>query len=265
MPATFDLIPRLAQVKTSAVLVLLLITVTDSDGHHKVSESGAVTVTLLEMLSVASSWPAFSSDQLPALSSDPADMHIVSEAETAQTVSPLVKASSPFMAACNALLHCLVHRPPHYGVMDFTRASAFQRTFTLSLVAMMAFAVSTCNWQSAQQAPAEISVPLARVMQWWRRKALFLTPAGWSFYWLVAKTVKAGVEPTLSTSRMLWLADRIRRQRQAAQHMIESSEAVGVEEVVKLVTAAVLQVENNSCVEMGQQVQRDALVRCSPP
>ena len=247
------------------MLVLLLITATDTDGHHKVSKSGAFVVTLLEMLSVASLWPAFSAHQLPAQSSDSADVHIASEAETAQTVPPPVKASSQFMAACNTLLYCLVHCPAHKGVIDFARVSAIKGPLLLSHVAMMAFAVSTCNWQSAQQAPAEVSLPVARVMQWWRRRALWVTPAGWPFFWLVNFTVAAGVEPTMSTSKMLWLADRIRRQRQAAQHMIESSEAVGMEEVVKLVTEVVLRVENHSLIELGQQVQRDALVRCSPP
>lgn len=248
------------------MLVLLLITVEDSDGHHKVSQSGAVVVTLLEMLSVAGSWPAFSAHQQPAQPSDAAGVHTVSEAETAQTVSPEVEASSPFMAACNTLLYCLVHRPLHASVINLAQVSAFQRALISTNFAMMAFAVSTCNWQAAQQSPAKMSLSLARVVRWWRRQAMVLTPAGRSFVWLVYKTVlNVGDEPTMSVSRMLWLADRIRRQRQAAQHMIEGSDAVGLEEVVSWVTGAVLRVENDGCIGIGQQVERDAFVRCSSP
>lgn len=255
--SNFVLIPRLAQVKTSAVLVLLLITLEDSDGHHKVSESGAVTVTLLEMLSVAGSWPEFSAHQLPAQSS--AGVHTVSEAETAQTVPTQVEASQPFMAACATLLHCLAQK-------DVRDIEALQRTVMPLPVAVTAFAVSTCNWQSAHSPQtAKMSSPLATVMQCWRRQALLLTPAGWSFNFLVSKIVSdIRADPTTSVSRMLRLADRIRRQQQAAQRMIKGSEAIVVEEFVNMVKTSVLRVEDDRCIVLGPQLQRDALVRCSP-
>ena len=255
----------LFQVKTSAVLVLLLIAVEDLDGHHKVSESGAVVVTLLEMLSVASSWPATSAQQWPAQPSDAAGLQTVSEAETAQTVSPEVKESSPFMAACNTLLYCLVHRSAQAGT-NLAQVSAFLRALISSNRAMMAFAVSTCNWQAAQQSRAKTNPSLARVVRWWRRQAFVLSPTWLSFSRLVTKTAFSTCdEPTMSVSRMLWLADQIRRQRQAAQHMIEGSELVGVENLFNWVTAAVLRVENNRYIVLGQQVERDAFVRCSLP
>ena len=256
-------------MKTSAVLALLLIAV-DADGHLKVSGSGAVVVTLLEMLSLPGSWPAFSAHQLPIQSSAPAGVHTASEAETAQNVSPEDRASLPFMAACNTLLHCLVVSQIQED-RNHAQLSAIQRTAVLLYFAMSAFAVGTCNWQSAQHTPAAVvntksSLPLARVMQWWRRQALVLIPSSWPFKMLVSKTLfNLFANPTMSLSRMLWLADRIRRQRQAAQHMLEDSKAVGVEEVVRGVTTAVLRVETHRHIVLGPKVQRDAYVRCFLP
>lgn len=62
---------------------------------------------------------------------------------------------------------------------------------------------------------------------------------------------------------MLWLADRIREQQQVARDMIEESEAGGVEDIIKGVTQAVLQVDDNN--RFGPQGQRDAFIRCSLP
>lgn len=257
-----------AQVKTSAVLVLLLIEAAGSSGHRKVLGSGADIVTLLEMLAVANSWPASSAQQLPQQPSAPADLHTLSEADPAHTVPPEVVACSPFVAACSTLLHRLVYSSlQELAEGSLPAVSALQETYdTLMLVntlnfVTMAFAVGTCNWQSAQQSPSKPRFP-RKLMQWWRRRTLIYSPIGW--YWLVGKTLLIlGFNPGMSTSRMLWLADRVRKQQQAARDIIEDSEAVGVEDIIKGVTEAVLQVENNRRIAFGPQGQRDALVRCS--
>ena len=263
-----------AQVKTSAVLVLLLIEAAGLDGCRKVLDSGAATVTLLEMLSVANSWPASSTQQPPQQSSSqqlqeqpsaPVGLHTLSEAHPARTVPQEITASSPFMAACSTLLNRLmfwwwqeVFEDGDLLGSALRRSSA---TITEVLCAITAFAVSTCDWQSAQQSPSKLSFP--RVLQWWRRCTPFY-PTGWFFKWLVYTILfVVGNNRSMSTSRMLWLADTLRKQQQAARGIMEDSEAVGMEEIVSSVTAAVLQVENKRCILLGPQVQRDALVRCS--
>lgn len=259
-----------AQVKTSAVLVLLLIEA--AGGHRKVLDSGAAVVTLLEMLSVANSWPASSTQQLPQQSSSlqlqeqpsaPVGLHTLSEVHPAHTVPQEIAACSTFMAACSTLLHRLMLWQLQEVFEEADLGSALRTssvTINEVLSAIMAFAVSTCDWQSAQQSSSKLRLP--RVLQWWRRRTYFY-PAVWSFMRL-GYTVFFNVSnnSSISTSRMLSLADRIRKQQQAARDMFEDSEAIGVEDIITSVTATVVRLENNRYVVSGPQVQSDALVRC---
>lgn len=246
------------------MLVLLLITAADSDGHRKVTESGAAVVTLLEMLSMAGSWPAASPHQLPAQSSAPAGVHALSEAEPAQTVPPEITAALPFMEACSALLHCLYRGQAPRDLRQV--AKLLQSTLALGFAANLAFSVSTCNWRPVQHGPAIASNFLARVVQWWCRRFPMLTLPGCSFYLLGSNAaVNILTKPEVGASRMLQLADKIRKQRQAAKRFVEGShEAFGLESVIRDVTAVLLGAIDGQSSGMGQQVGRDAVVRSFP-
>ena len=252
------------QVKTSALLVLLLISATDPDGQRKVSEAGTAVVTLLEMLSVSGSWPAFS---LPAQPSGAAGVLAASQAELPQAVPSEVTASLPFMAACTALLHCLYFPKTADGDTTADLLGFCAKLVDTNLragAAMLAFAAGTCNWQLAQQPTPLASHPLARGRQWWWRLAPSFALAAWPFYWSCAAVFNMFRQPRVSASRMLWLADRIRKHRQAALHMIEVSEAVGLEAAIKDVARSVLRNQDDQCVALGHQRERDALVRSLP-
>ena len=253
--------PHVIQVKTSAVLVLLLITAGGSGGHSQVTESGAAVITLLEMLCVAGSWPATSAHQQSAQPSDSGGMHALSEAEPAQTAPREITAALPFMEACSPLLHRLFRGQAPGDLRQV--AKLLQSTFALGFATNLAFSVSTCNWKPVQPVPATANNPLARVLQWWRQRFPMLTLAGCSFrLWGISAPVNILIQPQVSAIRMLRLADNIRKQRQAAKHLIEGShEAFGLEIVIKDVTAILLGAIDTKSSGVGQQLGRDAFVR----
>lgn len=260
VPRCFDVTSRVTQVKTAAVLVLLLMSVGDSDGHRKVSDSGAVTVTLLEMLSEANSWQA-SSAQFPA----PAGMLAVSKPDPEESVPPEMTAALPFMEACSALLQCMFHGQPSG---DFIQAIKLRMgTAKLGLAANLAFSVSTCKWRPTQKPPAAPRSPVAKMLQWWCRRFPELTLPGWPYhFWEFRALANILTWPSMSTSRMLWLADKIRRQQQAARRLIDRSyEDVGLEVAITAVTSVLLEANTNPTAGMGQQVGHDAVVRFCPP
>ena len=264
-PICLDLILHVAQVKTSAVLVLLLMTAEDLNGHRKVTESGAAVVTLLEMLSVAGSWPAASSQHLSASSSDSGGVRTLSEAKTAQPALPEITSALPFMEACNALLHLLYQGQAQGGLRPVGKL--LQSALALGFTTNLAFSVSTCNWKPVQHASVAASNPFARVLQWWCRQFPMLTLAGCSFQlWGCSTFFNILTQPEVSARRMLWLADRIRKQRQAAKHLIEGShEALGLEMVIRDTTAVLLGAIDTQSSGVGQQLGRDAVVRSTLP
>ena len=263
VPRCRDVTTYATQVKTAAVLTLLLMSVGDSDGLLNVSESGAVIVTLLEMLSEAGSWQT-SAAQLSAQFPAPAGMLAVSKADPAESVAPEITAALPFMEACSALLQCLFHGQPSG---DFIQAIKLQMgTVKVGLAANLAFSIGTCNCRPAQRLPAAPRSPIAKVLQWWCRRFPLLTLAGWPYhFWEFNALVNIITGPSMSPSRMLWLADKIRRQQQAARRLIARSyEDVGLEVAITAVTEVLLEAKNTTTEGVSQQVGHDAVVRFFP-
>ena len=254
----------LPQVKSAAVLLLLYISARDSDGWRKVSEAGSTVVTLLGMLSVARSWPVSAPQQLPssalAVLSDE-----TTETESAQAVVSDITASLQFARACSALLYNLNQGATSNSDDDAAaKLSMFEQSFTLytpQATALLASALEACHWEPAQKPPANPGSPLARVQQWGRwRKALVAS------CFLSVQTVSIQLhiftEPETGAIDMLELADKIKKQQKAALRVIEASDASAVEVVVQYVTRGVLKIEDDHYVAVGQQIERDVLVRC---
>lgn len=249
----------LPQVKSAAVLLLLYISAGASDGWRKVSEAGSTLVTLHAMLSVASSWPASAPQQLPS-----SGVAVLPDraAETAQSVAPDTTASLQFVGACNALLYNLNQVPdsdedvsPELSLYSHS----FSRHATI-LSALIASAFGTCPWEPGQQPTANSGSPLARVQQWWRWRSALVAGCVFFFHSCSIHAHLYSV-PELGPGDMLCLADNIRKQQQAAVGIIEASDASGVEAVIQLLTQAVIKVEDGHYVAVGQQIERDVLIR----
>lgn len=249
----------LPQVKSAAVLLLLYISAGGSEGWRKVSEAGSTLVTLLEMLAVARSWPASATQQLPS----PGLAVLPDRAtETAQSVAPDTTASLQFMGACNALLSNLNQELDSREDAS-AEVSQYGHSFSShgpQIIASMASAFGTCPWEPGQQPPANSGSPLARVQQWWRWRSVLFSSCIFFFH---TGSIHLDLYTMHEVDRddMLCLADKIRKQQEAVLSIIEASHASGVEAAVHHAINGVLRVEDDHYVAVGQQIERDVLIR----
>lgn len=242
---------HVAQVKCAALLVLLYLSAGDSDGRRKVAEAGGSVVTLLEMLSMACSWPASALQELPVSSGPALPSDTATEAEASQAAHQNFKASLQFMQACNALMY------------NLNRGQDVSAQLKLSGLtpecALIASAVGTCNWEPVQAPSANAGSPLAKLQRLWRsRKVLSASFAFTAQTLHVWGDIVSG--PQVNARGMFELASEIRKQQEAAARFIEASDVV-VEYTIRHVTSCVLKLEDDRYVALGQQIERDVFVR----
>lgn len=249
----FDSSALLAQVKTSALLVLLLISAQDSEGAQKVLDAGAMTITLHEMLSLAGSWSRASETEVPAGQLSGSVGHTAPQSKTSEAATQEVMASAPFMTAGQALLYCLSERA-RAGDMATFFGQAF--TFKAGVVAL-AFSLSTSNWEMRPEPAAGSHSFATRAQQWWSRQSSIVLVLK-SYLQFLSSWNSLLSSPSMGLDRMLHLADTIKRDRQDACRVMDSKGAIGAENIVRFVTTLM---DTSQIPSAKSQLERDTLVR----
>ena len=235
-------------MKTSALLVLLLISAQDSEGAEKVLDAGTLTVALHEMLSLAGSWLMASEAEVPAGQLSGSAGHTPPHSKTAEAAMQEVMASAPFMTACQALLCRIVprHMVDHSNYL-----------LRLAFVSL-AFSLSTSNWEMRQETAASSRSLAAKVRLWWFQRIPWLSLFyGKFFYQFLTNWATLISGPSMGQSKMLTLAQMIKSNRQAACWMMDSTAAVGIETVSDIMSA-IFAYEKYAG---KQQVEHSTLVR----
>jgi len=243
------------QVKTAAVLLLLLTATGSSEGMHKLEVSGASSVVWYEMLTTCSSWKlGWEQEQLPS-----GDGVILFDSATDPTTSPdwaqEMAAALPFMTASHALIQSL---------LDQTSITVKTKLDVKHVYLAMATAISASKWKSAALKPSKApSNPVSQAACWLRKSAATIVAEMGSYPFLRQSYNQNAIlrRRNVDMGSFLMMAQEQKELQQKAHSVLQSTQGRFAELLLHILQGLVLGLGFPSILDVQQQVEKDALVR----
>ena len=250
-------ITRGLQVKTAAVLLLLLTATGSSEGMRKLEVSGASSVVWYEMLTVCSSWK-LGGEQEQSPSGDSLVL-FDSNGATDPTTSPAwaqeMAAALPFMTAGHALRHSLLNQS------SITVQWQLEVKHTFLTVAT---AISASKWKSAALEPSKASNnPVSQAARWLCKSASVLAD-DWALYpfWRQSLNYDATLrQHDVDMGSLLMFAQEQKELQQKAHSVLQSTQGRSAELLLQILQGLMLGIGFPSVMGVQQQTEKDALVR----
>ncbi len=245
------------QVKTAAVLLLLLTATASSDGKHRLEVSGASSVVWYEMLTTCSSWKlGGEQEQLP---SGDGMVLFDSTGATDPTASPAwaqeVAAALPFMTASHALIQSL---------LDQTSIMVKTKLDVKHVYLAMATAISASKWKSAALEPSKApGNPVSQAACWLRKSAATIV-VEWGLYPFLRQSYNHDAilrQRNVDMGSFLMMAQEQKELRQKAHSVLQSTQGRFAELLLHILQGSVLGRGFPSILDVQQQVEKDVLVR----
>jgi hypothetical protein len=245
------------QVKTAAVLLLLLTAAGSSEGMRKLEASGASSVVWYEMLTICSSWKlGWEQEQLPSgdgvfLFDSIGARHPTRSPAWAQEMA----ATLPFMTASHALVH---------SILDQTSITVKVQLEFKRVYLTMATAISASKWKPAALEPGKApSNPVSQAARWLRRSAA-TTVEEWAFSSFLWRSLNQDLtlrQHNMDMSSLLMMAQEQKELQQKAHSVLHSTQGRCAEQLLQLLQGLILGIGFPSIMGVQQQVEKDALVR----
>lgn len=245
------------QVKTAAVLLLLLAAAGSSEGMREMETSGASTVIWYEMLTVCSSWKlGWEQEQLP--SGDivfPFDSTGVTDPTKSPAWAQEMAAALPFMTAGHALIQ---------SILDQASITVKAQLLFKHAYLTMATAISTSQWKPAALEPGKApSNPVSQAARWLHRTAAN-TVEEWAFYSFLWQSAYRGTtlrQQIVNVDSLLKMVQEQKELQQTAESLLHSTQGRCPEQLLQLLYRQILSFGVNSGLGVQQQVEKDTLVR----
>jgi hypothetical protein len=245
------------QVKTAAVLLLLLTATGSSEGMHKLEVSGASSVVWYEMLTTCSSWKlGWEQEQLP---SGDGVILFDSNGGTDPTTSPdwaqEMAAALPFMTASHALIQSL---------LDQTSITVKTKLDVKHVYLAMATAISASKWKSAALKPSKApGNPVSQAACWLRKSAATIVAEMGSYPFLRQSYNQDAIlrRRNVDMGSFLMMAQEQKELQQKAHSVLQSTQGRFAELLLHILQGLVLGLGFPSILDVQQQVEKDALVR----
>ena len=236
------------QVKTAAVLLLLLIVSGTPEGASRVEASGAFGAVTLEMLEVANSWSS-GSDEHP-LGSD--GVHVNGSVEAANSTSSLVGAmglvvSLPFMVAGSVLTNIIKHHQE--DTMKLVKLDTQQAVLVTN------FIISTSGYKPPTQPAVKLPSSIVSQAAQWMRHVLGSLEA--LRFIILSHTASVEMTELRSMSDLCQLAEELRDLQKKADSMLRKDGHA----VVYLWHVQAACVAQGTIVSIEQQAATHAMIR----
>lgn len=246
------------QVKTAAVLLLLLTASGSSEGMRTLEVSGASSVVWYEMLTICSSWKlGWDQEQLP--SGDGRLLFDYSTRATDPTTSPAwaqeMASALPFMTASHALVQSL---------LDQTSAIVKTQLELKHMYLTVATAIGANKWNSAALEPSKApSNPVSQAASWLCKSAATIAD-DWALYPFLRQSLNHDAilrQHDVDMGSLLMIAQEQKELQQKAHSVLQSTQGRCAELLLQVLQGMMFGIGFPSLMGVQQQMEKDALVR----